>query len=112
MALMQRTIDAIPPADIVTVFIAHPGPGRTDQLWNTFGAATISRLADGAKTLAMLWNAAWREGGGETIDAAGIKPLSKPALQSSTLHTISRPACSSRTGTPCPCTDRPTAACH
>jgi hypothetical protein len=78
---MQRTIDAIPPADIVTVFTAHPGPGRTDQLWNTFGAATISRLADGAKTLAMLWNAAWREGGGETIDAAAIRPLSKLALQ-------------------------------
>jgi hypothetical protein len=29
----------------------------------------------------MLWNAAWREGGGETIDAAAIRPLSKPALQ-------------------------------
>jgi hypothetical protein len=81
VALLQRTIDAIPPADIVTVFAAHPGPGRTDQLWNTFGAATISRLADGAKTLAMLWNAAWQEGDGETIDPAKIQPQSKPALQ-------------------------------
>ena len=45
------------------------------------GAATISRLADAAKTLAMLWNAAWREGGGETIDAGKIQPQSKSALQ-------------------------------
>lgn len=56
-------------------------PNRTTELWNTFGAATISRLADGAKTLAVLWNSAWRDGDGETTDAAKIQPQSKPALQ-------------------------------
>jgi hypothetical protein len=81
VALMQRTIEAIPPAEIVSVFAAHPGPEQTTQLWNTFGAATVKRLADGAKTLAMLWTAAWRQGGGETIDAAKIQPQPKPALQ-------------------------------
>src|SRR3984957_3716538 len=70
--LMQRPTQAIPPADIASVFAAHPGPDQTAQLWNTFGAATVKRLADGAKTLAMLWTAAWREGG-ETIDAAEIQ---------------------------------------
>ena len=81
VALMQRTIDAIPPADIVSVFAAHPGPNQTEALWSALGAATISRLADGATTLAMLWDAAWREGGGETIDVAKIRPQSEAALQ-------------------------------
>ena len=81
VALMRRTIEAIRPADIVSVFAAHPGPDQTAQLWNTFGAATVKRLADGAKTLAMLWTAAWREGGGETIDVAGIQPQPESALQ-------------------------------
>jgi hypothetical protein len=52
-----------------------------NMLWNTFGAATVKRLVDGAKTLAMLWTAAWREGGGETIDAAEIQPQPESALQ-------------------------------
>jgi hypothetical protein len=81
VALMQRTIEAIPPADIVSVFAAHPGSDQTAQLWNTFGVATVKRLADGAKTLAMLWTAAWREGAGETIDAAEIQPQPESALQ-------------------------------
>jgi hypothetical protein len=81
VALMQRTIEAIPPADIVSVFAAHPGPDQTTQLWNTFGAATVKRLADGAKTLAMLWTAAWQQGDGERIAAAKIRPQPKPALQ-------------------------------
>jgi hypothetical protein len=50
-------------------------------LWNTFGAATVKRLKDGAKTLAMLWTAAWREGRGETLDAAKIGPQPTSALQ-------------------------------
>ena len=86
VALMQRTIEAIPPADIVSVFAAHPGPDQTTQLWNAFGAATVKRLADGAKTLAMLWTAAWRQGGGETIDAAKIQPQPKPALAKPLQH--------------------------
>jgi hypothetical protein len=81
VALMQRTIVAIPPAEIVSVFAAHPGPDQTAELWDAFGTATLQRLADGARTLAMLWTAAWQEGGGEALAAEKIAPQSTAALQ-------------------------------
>jgi hypothetical protein len=112
VALMQRTIDAIPPADIVAVFTVDPGPGRTDQLWNTFGAATISRLAAGAKTVAMLWNAACERAAVKRSTPPRSSRCRSPRCKSSTPQPISRPACGSRTGTPCRGPDRPIAAGH
>jgi hypothetical protein len=60
--LMARTIAAIPPADLLDVFNHPPvGDSRTTALWNTFGEKTIQRLADGARTLAVIWQSAWDE---------------------------------------------------
>jgi hypothetical protein len=67
------TIDAIAPSEILEVYDGHPGRGRTKALWEALGSRTIKRLADGARTLAVLWNSAWVQGSGEDIAAGKIK---------------------------------------
>jgi hypothetical protein len=49
------------------------GRGRTKALWEALGNRTIKRLADGARTLAVLWNSACVQGGGEDIADSRIK---------------------------------------
>lgn len=66
--LMARTIEAIAPSDLLDVFNnPPPGESRTTALWNAFGEQTIERLADGSRTLAVLWQSAWKQGSGEGI---------------------------------------------
>jgi hypothetical protein len=81
VALMQRTIDAIPPADIVAVFTVDPGPGTNrpvvEHLWRSHHQPARRRGENGGDAV----ECGLREGGGETIDTTAIKPLSKPALQ-------------------------------
>jgi hypothetical protein len=67
--LMQKTFDAIAPADIVNAYVksegSKPAP-RAEALWKKFGAATINVMADGCICLAQLWDSAWQEGDGDT----------------------------------------------
>ena len=62
VALMRRTVERLPPLDIVQVFDDNPGRGRSQALWEAFAEPTAACLADGARTLAALWEAAWRAG--------------------------------------------------
>lgn len=66
--LMSQTFNVIEPAEIVKAFvpIRKMKPKQVaDKLWNKFGPDTEKVLAKGAKTLAMLWDSAWKEGGGD-----------------------------------------------
>lgn len=81
VALMKRTIAAIAPADIVEVYTANPGRGRTRALWDAFGELTIQRLADGARTLAVLWRSAFEEGGGEDLAGTEIRKQTQAGLK-------------------------------
>jgi hypothetical protein len=81
VALMERTIAALPPAEILDTFNAHPGAGRTKSMWEALGDRTIERLADGAKTLAVVWRSAWQEGGGEDLPMSQMKIQSDKKLQ-------------------------------
>ena len=48
------------------------------------GDLTIGRMADGAHTLALIWQSAWTEGGGDKsghIATTALKPISKAALK-------------------------------
>lgn len=81
VALMKRTIEAIAPRDILDAYDSHPGVGRTKFLWESFGQKTIERLADGARTLAVIWRSAWDEGGGEELAESKMKAQSTAKLQ-------------------------------
>jgi len=60
--LMRRTVDRLPPLEIVEFFNQHPGHGRLAAMWDEFGDRTAQCLVDGAKTLAAMWDGAWRRG--------------------------------------------------
>ena len=84
---MDRTATSIPPADLVTAYAATPGGQSravTSKLWNQFGAATTTVLADGARTLAMLWDSAWTQGQGPTR----FTPTQLVAINRSDLQTL------------------------
>ena len=80
--LMARTIAAIPPSDLLDVFNRPPpGTSRTTALWTAFGDKTIQRLADGSRTLAVLWQSAWDEGNGESIAKSLMTAQPQDALK-------------------------------
>src|SRR5262249_16296290 len=66
--MMRATFNAIPPAEIVQVFIDFKGKPkeRSEFLWKKFGTQTIGVMEDGAHLLAVLWESAWLLGDGET----------------------------------------------
>jgi len=75
--LMRRTRERIEPMDLVETYAALVLDGRKseapDVLWGDFGEQTIAAIADGCRTLAMLWESAWVEGGGsDTIPEAQL----------------------------------------
>ena len=85
IALMRRARQRIPPIDLVETYgrlVAEHKPAQGPAaLWEKFGAATIDVIADGCRTLAMLWESAWMEGQGPQIAAAEFRTISRPRLQ-------------------------------
>jgi hypothetical protein len=67
--LMRRTRNRIDPMALIEAYTAVPqGDGNAlEVLWNKFGTATSEAIADGCRVLAMLWESAWLEGGGQAI---------------------------------------------
>lgn len=68
VALMGRCFNKLSPREIVDSYesVLDLGPaGRADALWESLGDRALDLLADGAGTLAMLWDAAWEAGRGD-----------------------------------------------
>ncbi|KQW52209.1 MULTISPECIES: hypothetical protein [unclassified Roseateles] len=63
--LMRRTMKALPPAEVLEVFNRVRGRGQAAALWAELGPRTMDRMADGAVTLATVWQSAWSAGGGD-----------------------------------------------
>jgi len=103
VVLMQQTFNAIQPLDIVNAFIAAQQkqlkPHQiADELWKSFGKATITVMLDGSRVLSQLWQSAWNAGQGNRSAAPRqlsqddmVKLYTNPAfLPSHTLDTISQ----------------------
>jgi len=101
MGLMTRTAATIKPKQILDYFtdtLGSPKPSNdaaVAKLYGHFGGKTAKVMADGAQTLALLWQAAWVAGGGEVdddgeIDKARLKKLydNPNKLKSYTLRQI------------------------
>jgi hypothetical protein len=65
VALMQRTVKRLAPMTIGNLFNANMGSGQVEKLWAKLKDPTAACMQDGAKTLARVWEAAWRAGSGE-----------------------------------------------
>ncbi|HEY2225771.1 hypothetical protein [Actinomycetospora sp.] len=62
--LMQRTITRLSPDALIDAWVTTDQdsiPGHSEELWRLVGTPTIECIADGCRTLAMLWSSAWRE---------------------------------------------------
>lgn len=65
IGLMQQTFKDIQPADIVKAYVPirkNKSKEIAGHLWDQFGEDTVKVMAAGARTLAMLWDSAWKEG--------------------------------------------------
>jgi hypothetical protein len=69
--LMQRTVKRLAPLTIVDLFDENMGRGQVEALWAKLKTPTAACMQDGAKTLARVWEAAWRAGSGETRAQGG-----------------------------------------
>jgi len=83
VGLMLKTFDILPPRDIVERFKQvsedqKPKPIAND-LWQSFRGQTIEVMANSCRYLAMLWESAWKEGGG-TPKLAGSAAITKSQL--------------------------------
>jgi hypothetical protein len=77
--LMLKTFDILPPKQIVDRF-KKVSPNQkpkpiANALWQSFGNQTIAVMANSCRYLAMLWESAWKEGGGTRAAArTGLVP--------------------------------------
>ena len=79
--LMKRTIQELPPMDVLDAFNAAAGHQRLPHMWDELGTRTIERLADGALTLAELWEGAWKEGDGGGIAQGDLVDIGHARLK-------------------------------
>jgi hypothetical protein len=68
--MMQATFDRIRPPRLVKAYNdalkANKSKGEIlDLLWDKFGKDTVQVMADGCRLLALLWESAWEQGGGD-----------------------------------------------
>jgi len=83
IALMDRSATRIPPIKLVDTFVEEGGQTTVavqDELWDRWGKATVATMADGAKVLAAIWQAAWKAGSGGSIAQADLGPVDPKAL--------------------------------
>jgi hypothetical protein len=76
--LMKRTSSRIKPLDLVEAYVENHSP---KSLWEKFGEDTIQVIGDGCRTLAMIWESAWKEGGGDAVPKGKIKAYGEQELQ-------------------------------
>ncbi|MGO4479775.1 S1/P1 nuclease [Massilia sp. 2TAF26] len=79
--LMRRTINKLPPAEVLEVYNRVRGPKQSAALWAELGDRTMDCMADGSRTLAAIWQAAWTAGGGDTKGRFTKSDLAKPVDQ-------------------------------
>ena len=84
LKLMFDALQRLAPLTIIEAEDPDLGPtARAERLWNndTVEQATITSLAESVKVLATLWQAAWREGGGESLAQNKLVEFTEPALK-------------------------------
>jgi hypothetical protein len=81
--LMDRTAEAIDPTTLINAYVKAGGKNTNpvkDALFAQFGAATVGVMADGGRTLAAIWQAAWDAGEGDAIDQPDLDDVDPSAL--------------------------------
>jgi hypothetical protein len=86
VAMMQSTFDTIQPKRLVKFYNDQleanvPSGEILNALWEKFGKNTVGVMAAGCRLLALLWESAWAEGGGDQkITGQKLKEVSREDL--------------------------------
>ena len=62
--LMRTTLKLIDPLEVIEADNAEAGRDRIPHMWEQLGGRTIRTIANGSRTLAVIWQSAWNEGKG------------------------------------------------
>lgn len=60
--LMEFTFLTLPPVDVCDAYTDNGGD--TAKMWDELGQRTITNIAEGCRVMAILWQSAWKAGGG------------------------------------------------
>ncbi|HEX8084515.1 MAG TPA: hypothetical protein VF529_09515 [Solirubrobacteraceae bacterium] len=75
VALMHRTVGRLSPIELLDAWVETERDdvrGHSNELWAKVGAQTIECIADGCRTLAMLWSSAWKEADAKAPPATAL----------------------------------------
>jgi hypothetical protein len=81
LRLMKATVTTLSPERVLKVWRDAHGQGKYDKMWNALGDGTIQNIAAGSHAMAVLWQSAWKHGGGDNLPAAKLGAIPKPRLQ-------------------------------
>ncbi len=81
LQLMKRTVDLLPPEEILGVWRTAKGRGRFDKMWDALGDRTITNIAAGSHAMAAIWESAWKHGGGNSLPKSALRAVPQPQLQ-------------------------------
>jgi len=75
--LMDRAAKSIPPKKLIQSYVDAGGTpngnvAAVEALWEKWDKKTIKTMADGARVLAFIWDAAWKAGDGDSIGAGKL----------------------------------------
>ena len=79
--LLRKTINTLPPIDVIEAYNAATGTARIPHMWDVLGDRTVSCIAAGCHVLASLWASAWKEGEGDDIPANRLKAIDRADLK-------------------------------
>jgi hypothetical protein len=81
LTLMNETVERLPPLEVVEVWDASRGRGKWDAMWQKLGPRTIQNIASGSHVMAVLWQSAWKHGGGADISGRDLVEIAPEDLQ-------------------------------
>jgi hypothetical protein len=81
LRLMKATVETLPPKEVLEVWGKMKGRGKYDGMWDALGDRTIQNIASGAHAMAVLWQSAWEEGGGDKLTKAKLRKIPQARLQ-------------------------------
>src|SRR6185503_5704058 len=79
VGIMRNTIQTLPPQEVIDVFKATKAD--TKKMWEKLGPRTVKCIARGCKTLAELWESAWKEVKGSKIPKTKLKAIKPSTLK-------------------------------
>jgi hypothetical protein len=83
--LMRQTLKKLPPERILDVFRQSAGQSQTAAMWQELGDDTVAVTAQGALTLAKIWQSAWALAGAE---ASFTKTACQKAIEKNRLRAL------------------------